>query len=279
VTETTEAGLTVRYGQINHEYARMLATTTAEDDGPIWMVNLMKYREVADYGGEGPAISGRQADDEYTPRESLKAIGAEIVFAADVDTQLLGDSPKWDRVGIVKYPTKRSFIEMQSRADFKDKHVHKDAGMEQTIVMGCLPIPHPDLPADAPAWTDVPHPPTVDDPSVVVIHVLKFFDRDGSVDDMTTYTDHAGKVAVPHGVRIDGWFGVEGTIVGDGRRWSQVRLNAFPSKRAFMAVASDPERLKAQRAHRETALEDTYTMILRPFVNRLAESAGVHARR
>jgi hypothetical protein len=91
---------------------------------------------------------------------------------------------------------------------------------------------------------------------------------------MSAYTDHAARVAVPHGVRIDGWFTVEGTIVGDGRAWSQVRFNAFPSKRAFMAVATDPERLRAQREHRETALEDTYTMILRPTINRLVDSLG-----
>ena len=274
-------GLSARYGKIDRDYGMRLARTPPEEDGPVWMVNLMKYREVADYAGAGgPAISGRQADDEYTPRESLKAIGAEIVFAADVDTQLLGDSPKWDRIGIVKYPTRRSFVEMQSRPDFVAKHKHKDAGMEQTIVMGCQPMPVPELPADAPDWTVVPHPPTADDPSVVVIHVLKFFETGDSVGQMTTYQDHAGKIAVPQGVRIDGWFSVEGTIVGDGRSWSQVRFNAFPSKRAFMAVATDPDRLRAQRAHRETALEDTYTMILRPTINRLAESTGSsHARR
>jgi hypothetical protein len=269
-----EQGFAVRYGRIDQEYARRLATTPPDEDGPVWMVNLMKYRDVADYGDAGgPAISGREADDEYTPRESLRAIGARIVFAADVDTQLLGDAPKWDRIGIVKYPTRRSFIEMQSRDDFTKKHVHKDAGMQQTIVMGCLPMPIPQLPADAPNWTNVPHPPTEDDPAVVVMHVLKFFDSE-SVDEMSAYTDHASKVAVPHGVRIDGWFAVEGTIVGDGRAWNQVRFNAFPSKRAFMAVATDPDRLRAQREHRETALEDTYTMILRPTINRIADSIG-----
>ena len=100
-------GLTVRYGKVNHAYGMRLANTPPDEDGPIWMVNLMKYRDMADYGeGGGPAISGRQADDEYTPRELLKAIRAEIVFAADVETQLLGDSPKWDRIGIVKYPSR-----------------------------------------------------------------------------------------------------------------------------------------------------------------------------
>jgi hypothetical protein len=146
--------------------------------------------------------------------------------------------------------------------------------MEQTIVMGCLPMESPDLPADAPDSTDVPHPPTPEDPSVVVIHVLKFAEGHNSIGEMTNYQELAGRVAVAHGVRIDGWFSVEGTIVGDGRSWSQVRFNAFPSKRGFMTVATDPDRLRAQRAHRETALEDTYTMILRPTINRLAESTG-----
>ena len=267
------SGLKVRYGKIDYDYARRLALTPVEQDGPVWMVNLMKYRDVADYGeGGGPAFSGREADDAYAPLESLAAIGAEVVFLADVDTQLLGDSPKWDRVAVVKYPTRRSFIEMQSRPEFVEKHVHKDAGMQETIVMGCLPMASPELPGDAPQWEKVPHPPTSEDGSVVVIHVVKFRDSDSSITEMTSYTDHASKIAVPHGVRIDGWFSVEGTIVGDGRSWSQVRFNAFPSKAAFMAVVTDPNRLRAQREHRETAIEDTYTMILRPTINRLASS-------
>jgi hypothetical protein len=280
MTDAAPGRLTVRYGKIDYDYARKLASTRPEEDGPIWMVNLMKYREIADYGGSGgSAVTGREADDEYAPLESLEAIGAEVVFLADVDTQLLGDAPKWDRVAIVKYPTRRSFIEMQSRPDFIAKHRHKDAGMDQTIVLGCLPMPVPELPADAPDLGDVPYPPTAGDPEVVVIHVLKFFNA-GSVNEMASYTDHAGKVAVPHGVRIDGWFNVEGTIVGDGRSWSQVRFNAFPSKKAFMAVATDPDRLRAQREHREAALEDAYTMILRSAINKLTASTGsAHARR
>lgn len=89
---------------------------------------------------------------------------------------------------------------------------------------------------------------------------------------MATYTDHAAQVAVPHGVRIAGWFEVEGTIIGDGRQWDQARFNGFPSKAAFMAVVLDPHRLDAQRDHREVAIADTYTMILRPLIDRLAES-------
>ena len=266
------AGQQVRYGQINREYGMKMFTMPPEDDGPIWMVNLMKYREKADYAdGRSSDISGREADDLYAPLGPLKAIGAEVVFVADVDTQFLNDSPKWDRVGIVKYPSRRAFLEMQNRPDFKELHHHKEAGMAETIVCGCLPMPVPELPADAPTWDDVPHPPTADDPYVVVIHVIKFKSPESRAE-MATYSDHAGKVAVPNGVRLAAWTEVEGTILGHGREWDQVRFNVFPSREAFMAVVFDPERLQAQAAHRETAIADTYTLITRPSIDRLYES-------
>jgi hypothetical protein len=266
------AGAGVRYGQIDRAYGMQLATTAPDDDGPIWMVNLMHYRDKADYAdGRQSDISGKQADDRYAPLGPLKAIGAQPVFFADVDTQFLNDTPKWDRVGIVKYPTRRSFIEMQTRKDFQELHAHKEAGMAETIVCGTLPMPLPDLPAEAPMWDAVPHPPTADDGYVVVIHVIKFND-DERRNEMATYTDHAAKIAVPNGVRLAAWMQVEGTIMGDGRQWDQIRFNVFPSRAAFMAVVLDPERLAAQAAHRETAIADTYTLITRPSIDRLYES-------
>jgi hypothetical protein len=258
--------LPVSYGTVDAEYALQLAATPPNDDRPVWMVNLMKYHEVAQYrDGRETTLSGQDADDLYAPIGPLNAVGAQIVFLASVDTQLLGDAPQWDRVAVVQYPTGRSFIEMQERDDFRELHVHKEAGMAQTIVMGCRPIGNPELPPNAPSWTNVPHPSTAEDGPVVVIHVIRFVD--GGVETMANYSDAAGAVAVPEGVRIAGWFGVEGTIIGDGRRWDQVRFNAFPSKEAFMAVALDPDRLQAQEEHRETAIADTYTMILRPAID------------
>ena len=97
-----------RYGTIDRAYGMTLATTPADDDGPVWMVNLMKYREVADYAdGRQSSISGQEADDVYSPLDSLAAVGATPVFFGDVDQQLLGDGTVWDRVGIVKYPTRK----------------------------------------------------------------------------------------------------------------------------------------------------------------------------
>ena len=273
---------TVRYGTPNTEYAMSMAMMLPEDDGPVWMVNLMKYREVADYAdGRESAISGRDADDAYSPLDSLAAVGAAPVFFGDVDQQLLGDATTWDRIGVVKYPTRKAFIDMQSLPSFQKSHHHKDAGMESTIVIGTQPMemPTPTEGFEQADWADVPHPPTDDDGPVVVVHVLRFHDNpqgtsaaNKTPDQMEQYSTEAAKVALGHGVRISGWFAVEDTIIGDGRAWHQVRFNEFPSKAAFMAVVMDPARLEAQKDHREAAIADTYTMIVRARLNELEAS-------
>jgi hypothetical protein len=260
------------YGRIDREYGIRLATTPPDEDGPVWMVNLMHYKEVASYvDGNPEGVSGREADDRYAPVEILRDIGAEVVFVGDVESQLLGDAPRWDRVGVVKYPTRRAFVEMQSRPDFRSKHEHKEAGMATTIVMGCQPAvvpPWPPTVAPPRPWSDVEHPPTSDDGPVMVLHVVKYAEGGGDRS-MVEYQNHAAVVAGRHGGQVASWFDVEGTIVGDGRSWDQARFNRFPSKAAFMAVVLDPDRLAAQRLHREPAMTDTYTMILRPTIDRL----------
>lgn len=263
-----------RYGTIDREYGFKLATTAPAEDGPVWMVNLMKYKDRAEYSdGRETTLSGMEADDEYSPLGPLAAVGAEVVFFADVEDQFLGAEPKWNRIAVVRYPTRASFLAMQQRDDFKKAHDHKEAGMAETIVMGSLPLEAPTfVGAD---WADVPHPPTAEDGAYTMVHVIRYHDADGAAvtpDHMQAYQDVAGSVAVPNGVRIDGWFSVEGTIIGDGRPWHQVRFNTFPSRRAFIEVATDSSRVAAHSEHRDTAIADTYALGVRARINRLAES-------
>jgi len=130
------------YGKINKEYGFVLATCPPEKDGPIYMVNLMKYHEVAQYDSadtEAAPISGREADDKYNPASVLNKIGADMVFIGDVTGNYMG-SEDWDRIAVVRYATRKSFIEMQSRKDFGEKHVHKNAGMQRTVIVCCRSI-------------------------------------------------------------------------------------------------------------------------------------------
>jgi hypothetical protein len=264
------------YGRIDKEFGLRLATIDPSADGPIWMVNLMKYKEVAAYNDgssslTGKQVTGKQADDRYAPLDVLAAIGAEVVLFGDVDTQLLGDHTSWDRVGVVKYPSRRSFIEMQSRPDFVERHVHKEAGMEFTIVMGCVPRETPGSPL-----TEIEPGPEAED-SIIVMHVIAYHDPVRGPEMMRSYEAAAAAAIATKtddrlGTPIAGWFNVEGTIIGDGRAWHEVRFNQFPSREAFFEVVADPKRQAAQREYRERAIADTYAMILRPTINRISAS-------
>lgn len=183
------SGNTVRYGRINLEMVGRWRQLPEAEDGPFWALNLMKYRDIADYAdGRAEVRSGRDADDEYTPRESLAAIGAEIAFGAEVEQIVVGDDTAWDRVGIVRYPSRRKFFEMQQRDEFKRQHVHKDAGMEFTIVMSCLPV--------------MPFGGSVERSPFVELRIT------------------SSKADAAAGNDI-GLFEVEGVIVGDERTWAR----------------------------------------------------------
>ena len=141
--------------------------------------------------------------------------------------------------------------------------------------MGCLPIDSPNAQTSLPDWEKVEHPPSSEAGPIIALHVVKFNDRTElgeTPEKMAEYTLNASSIGIQQGVRISGWFGVEGTIVGDGREWDQVRFNAFPSKAAFMAVAQDPARLEAEKAHREPAISDTYALIVRTKFDQIKDS-------
>jgi hypothetical protein len=195
-----------KYGRINKDYAMALATRSPDDDGPIYMVNLMKYHEVAQYtddaGVEKP-ISGREADDRYNPASILAKIGATIVFVGDVITNRAGDED-WDRIAIVRYATRKSFIDMQTRKDFGEKHVHKAAGMQRTIIVCCRPE---DMSLDQHGR------PSSDDNRLVAMVVRRTADR------AAAFREVRGAVNLS----------AEGTIIGDGRTWDTVQFVAADS--------------------------------------------------
>ncbi|MEP9364949.1 hypothetical protein ABLE68_18445 [Nocardioides sp. CN2-186] len=183
------------YGTLDHEYVAKLRATTVDQDAPFLMLNLMRYRDVADYPpghpDAGSGRSGREADDLYAPVAILHDLGAEILFFGDVADQLAGETP-WDRVAVVGYPSVRSFIDMQDRPDFLERHVHKEAGMLETIIAVARPISG-----------------SVAGASRVLVELLGPDAR-----------------PVPGPGRLV--LAVDGTPVGDGRTWSTVVVTALP---------------------------------------------------
>lgn len=67
---------------------------------------------------------------------------------------------------------------LATRPKFVESHKHKDAGMRETIAMGCQPMPYPEPPEGTTLVDrgDVPFPPSDADGPVTVVHVLRFED-------------------------------------------------------------------------------------------------------
>ena len=264
------------FGQINPE--QMARMVNPVEDGPFYMINLIKYREKAVYpDGRETDLTGEEANNLYRPVDILAEIGAEPVFMAQVEKMRLGDGTNWDQVAIVRYPSRRAFVQMTQRPDFQARSVHKDAGVGQTIVMVShlidLPTPEGSTPPE-PAY-----PATADDRPFEMIHVLRYRDtaryEEGSTEPaisgreaMKKYGAAAGSVAGPMGVHPTAWFRIEGVLIGDGRSWDEMRINHFPSHATLAKHLESQVRAEAQR-HRAAALADTYAIQARPLINRL----------
>lgn len=101
--------------------------------GPIFMVNLLKFKAKAEYKDDRPtALSGRDAYMIYgrAVTELLPKFGGRAVFAADVTFLALGQVEElWDEVAIASYPNRRAMVEMSMSKEWQEMAVHRDAGL------------------------------------------------------------------------------------------------------------------------------------------------------
>lgn len=235
-TNNTPPKVTHTYGKVDREYGMRMFTMSPDDDGPVFMVNYMKYKQVADYGDAGgEAVSGKEADDRYAPVDVLADIGAYVAFHGDVVDQHGNPDPRWDRIGVVCYPTRKSFLDMQNRDDFRTKHVHKAAGMDQTFVIGCLPTGGA-TPGDF----------RREEKGRGVIAVSAHRAVGGATaEDLAAALEASRRHAAAHGCETGQWYVCEGTIMGDGRSFDLVCFDRYPDVESWRSA-------RAQMAHDES---------------------------
>lgn len=103
-------------------------------DGPVCMVNLLKFREKAAYeDGRQTNLSGREAYGLYASemRKLVEASGGRFIFGAAVAGILLGEvEDLWDMVGIVEYSSSKALLEISQTPAFQEIEIHRHAGLE-----------------------------------------------------------------------------------------------------------------------------------------------------
>lgn len=103
-------------------------------DGPIFMVNLLKFKEKAAYeDGRATDLSGRDAYMIYgrAVTDILPKFGGKAIFAADVTFLTLGKAEElWDEVAIAMYPKRADMVRMSMSAEWQEAAVHRTAGLK-----------------------------------------------------------------------------------------------------------------------------------------------------
>jgi len=113
--------------------AQVQAMMEKGPDGPIFMVNLLKFKDKAEYAdGRETDLSGRAAYGLYG-REVVGIIprfGGQFFFAADTTFLSLGQVEElWDEVAIVMYPDRSALLKMSTSEEWKAASVHREAGL------------------------------------------------------------------------------------------------------------------------------------------------------
>ncbi len=102
-------------------------------DGPIHMVNLLKFKDRAAYeDGRETTLTGEEAYQIYGRgvAELLPRFGGEIAFVADVTFLALGQvEDLWDEIAIARYPNRRAMFEMSISEEWQALAVHRTAGL------------------------------------------------------------------------------------------------------------------------------------------------------
>ena len=104
-----------------------------DTDTPITMVNLLKFKEKAEYeDGRDTDLTGEQAYTIYMKEviEHLKKVGGEASFGGSINRLMLGEVEElWDKAFIAKYPSRKAMLKMITDPDYLESNKHREAGL------------------------------------------------------------------------------------------------------------------------------------------------------
>lgn len=101
--------------------------------GPIYMVNLLKFKPKAEYpDGRETDLTGEQAYNIYGQGVSLllKEFGGAAMFSANIERLMLGEVEElWDKIAIAMYPSRAAMLAMMQSPGMQEIGVHRAAGL------------------------------------------------------------------------------------------------------------------------------------------------------
>ena len=104
-----------------------------DTDTPIYMVNLLKFKEKAEYeDGRETDLTGAEAYALYVAENKahLAKVGGTGVFGGRVSRLTFGEVEElWDTVGIAMFPSRKAMLQMLTDPDWIESAKHRVAGL------------------------------------------------------------------------------------------------------------------------------------------------------
>lgn len=116
----------------NEEALRALAANP--DDGPVVMLNLLKFKR-----GGGSKVYGQYSE---AFQKLLHQHGGRFVYLGRADELLIGDQT-WDAVALVEYPSRKVFLEVTSLPEYKEIAPWREQGLESAMLYATTARPIP----------------------------------------------------------------------------------------------------------------------------------------
>jgi len=111
-------------------------------DGPLYMLNLLKFKEKAEYAdGRETNLTGAQAYALYGAAvgDMIGKMGGKRIFAGVPNTLVIGENDiEWDMMAIIEYPSLDAFRQMTASGDYQEAHAHREAGLDFQLLINCL---------------------------------------------------------------------------------------------------------------------------------------------
>ena len=104
---------------------------SAPDAAPIVMLNLLKFRDVADYR-DAPRVTGRQAYERYSKAvvPLVWEVGGQPLWMGEARAGVIvPDGESWDEVVLVHYPSRAAFLRMVTSNAYQAIVHHRTAAL------------------------------------------------------------------------------------------------------------------------------------------------------
>ncbi len=121
------------------------ALSTSTTEGPVCMLNLLKFRDKAEYeDGRENNLTGFEAYGLYAQemRQIVEHEGGKFYFSGVAEQLVIGGGDfDWDIVAIVEYPSRQEFVRIATLPKVLEIGVHRQAGLEGQLLVAMTRTP------------------------------------------------------------------------------------------------------------------------------------------